>query len=297
VTDEPFVDAHVHFWDHSVAGLTWAWLEPGFDHPRLTGTPRLDAPRYTTPEFLIEATGSGVVAAVHVQAAAWSDRPQRETEWLDTLAAETGWPHALIGNVRLVAEDAGVVVRRHRDSSALVRGVRDLAIPAASLGDSEVVARFATVAPRARTVELMTTHEEFPKLAALAQGAPDAVLVLGHAGLPLERTHGYRAAWLHAMHRLAQTPNVVCKISALAGASDPQWTVESLRPWVLGCVEAFGPHRCMLATNWPIDRLYGSYPRLVEAYREILAPLAPAERAAVFHGTAERVYSITQLPR
>ena len=90
MADDPFVDAHVHFWDHSVPGLTWAWLEPGFDHPRLKGTPRLDASRYTTPEFLAEAAGTGVAAAVHVQAAAWSDRPQRETEGLDRLAADTG---------------------------------------------------------------------------------------------------------------------------------------------------------------------------------------------------------------
>jgi predicted TIM-barrel fold metal-dependent hydrolase len=292
MADDPFVDAHVHFWDHSVPGLTWAWLEPGFDHPRLKGTPRLDAPRYTTPEFLAEAAGTGVAGAVHVQAAAWSDRPQRETEWLDTVATETGWPHALIGNVRLVAEDADAVVGAHRDSSALVRGVRDLAIPATSLDDPAVVARFATVAPLAGTVELMTTYEEFPKLAALAERAPDAVLVLGHAGLPLERTPDYHAAWLRAMQRLAASPNVVGKISALASASDPQWTAESLRPWVLGCVEAFGPDRCMLATNWPIDRLHGTYARLVDAYREILADLTTDERSAVFHGTAERVYSI-----
>ena len=56
---EPFVDAHVHFWDHSVPGLRWRWLEPGFDHPRLKGTPSLDAPRYTTAEFLAETGGLG----------------------------------------------------------------------------------------------------------------------------------------------------------------------------------------------------------------------------------------------
>jgi predicted TIM-barrel fold metal-dependent hydrolase len=297
VSDEPFVDAHVHFWDHSVPGLTWAWLEPRFDHPRLKGTPRLDAPRYTSPEFLAEAAGTGVVAAVHVQAAAWSDRPQRETEWLDSLAAATGWPHALIGNVRLVAQDAEAVVRAHRESSALFRGVRDLAIPAASLDDPEVVARFATVAPESGTVELMTTHEEFPKLAALADAAQDATLVLGHAGLPLERTPNYRATWLQALHRLARTPNVVCKISGLASASDPQWTADSLRPWVLGCIDAFGPDRCMLATNWPIDRLYGAYDRLVDAYREIVSSLAADERMAVLRRTAERVYSLTTARR
>jgi predicted TIM-barrel fold metal-dependent hydrolase len=296
MTDDAFVDAHVHFWDHSVPGLTWAWLDPGFDHPRLKGTPRLDAPRYTTPEFLGESAGTGVVAAVHVQAAAWSERPERETEWLESVAADTGWPQALVGNIRLAATDAAQVVKAHRESSARVRGVRDLAIPVARLDEPDVVERFAAVAPLAGTVELMTTYEEFPKLAGLANRAPDSVLVLGHAGLPLERTPAYRTNWLRALHRLADTPNVVCKISALASAADPDWTVESLRPWVLGCVEAFGPGRCMLATNWPIDRLFGNYVRLVDSYREILAPLAPDERAALFHGTAERVYAIKPAP-
>ena len=30
MTDEPFVDTHVHFWDRSVADLQWAWLDSGF---------------------------------------------------------------------------------------------------------------------------------------------------------------------------------------------------------------------------------------------------------------------------
>jgi predicted TIM-barrel fold metal-dependent hydrolase len=274
-----------------VPGLRWAWLEPGFDHPRLKGTPSLDAPRYTTPEFLAESAGSGVVAAVHVQAAAWSDDPVRETVWLDGLAAATGWPHALIGSVRLVEEDAVDVVSAHRVSERF-RGVRDLSVPVAALDEPALMDRFAQLAPLAGTVELMVTHEHFPKLAALAGRASSAVLVLGHAGLPIQRDDAYRAAWHKAMAALAAIPNVVVKISALASGADPQWTVDSLRPWVLGCIEAFGADRCMLATNWPIDRLHGTYGRLVDAYREILAELTPDERGAVLHATAERVYRL-----
>ena len=235
-----------------------------------------------------------MVAAVHIQAAAWSERPERETEWLDRVAADTGWPHALVGGVRLVEKDAVGVVEAHQ-ASRRFRGVRDLSVPTTSLGDPAFVDNFADLAQRAGTVELMVTHEHFPKLAGLASRAPAAVLVLGHAGLPLERTTAYHTTWQQAMHTLAATPNVVCKVSALASGSDPQWTVESLRPWVLGCIESFGADRCMLATNWPIDRLYGSYGRLVDAYREILAELNTVDRAAVLHRTAERVYRLAPI--
>jgi predicted TIM-barrel fold metal-dependent hydrolase len=211
--------------------------------------------------------------------------------WLDRLAAATGWTHALVGSVRLADEDAVDTVASHRVSSRF-RGVRDLSVPVAALDDPALVRRFAELAPLAGTVELMVTHEHFPPLAALARQAPDGVLVLGHAGLPIERGVAYRVAWQQAMTALAATPNVVCKISALASGSDPHWTVESLRPWVLGCIEAFGANRCMLATNWPIDRLHGSYVRLVDAYREVITELTPDERGAVLHGTAEHVYRL-----
>jgi len=36
-------------------------------------------------------------------------------------------------------------------------------------------------------------------------------------------------------------------------------------------VAAFGVERCMFGTNWPVDSLYGSYRRQVDAYRTIVA--------------------------
>ena len=142
----------------------------------------------------------------------------------------------------------------------------------------------------------MVTHEHFPKLAALAARAPSASLVLGHAGLPLERTTEYRTAWQRALRALAAAPNVVCKISALASGSDPQWTVDvaaALGPRLRRGVRS-RPDACW-RRNWPIDRLHGTYGRLVDAYREILAELSQDERAAVLHGTAERIYRLAPI--
>ena len=48
----------------------------------------------------------------------------------------------------------------------------------------------------------------------------------------------------------------------------------------------------MLGSNFPVDRLFGSYRELIDAYREVTAELAADERAAIFHRTAERVYRL-----
>ena len=43
MVDEPFVDAHIHFWDKSVERLHWAWLEPGYQFRKWTSHPDIDA--------------------------------------------------------------------------------------------------------------------------------------------------------------------------------------------------------------------------------------------------------------
>jgi predicted TIM-barrel fold metal-dependent hydrolase len=141
-------------------------------------------------------------------------------------------------------------------------------------------------------VELRAPHERCSALAAVAGRWPGVVLTLSHACLPPRRTDAALHAWRAGLRVLARHPNVVCKISAVAGVADPHWTLGSIRPWVLTPIEVFGADRCVLGTNWPVDRLFGTYRGLVDAYREVLAPLNASELAAVFHGTARRVYGV-----
>src|SRR5207248_5547394 len=126
----------------------------------------------------------------------------------------------------------------------------------------------------------------------VARRHPDVTIVLGHAGVPVERTDEYFAHWSSAMARVARADNVVCKISALASGADPHWTVSSIRRWVLGCIDAFGTDRCMFASNWPVDKLFGTYPRLLAAYQEIVGGFGADEREAMFAANAERIYRI-----
>ena len=90
---------------------------------------------------------------------------------------------------------------------------------------------------------------------------------------------------------LAGAENVVVKISGL-GMGDPRWTVDSIRPWVLSCIEAFGVERSFFGTNWPVDRLFSSYPDVVSAYAEIIGGFAPHEQEAMFSRNAERIFQI-----
>lgn len=290
---QPFTDAHVHFWDHALPGMRWRFLEPDFEHPRLRGTQRLDAPAYTPLDLLAEAGAERPSKLVHVQCAMLpAPDPVMETVWLASLAADTGFPSAIVAGCRLRDPEAGAVVLANATASALMVGVRDLTL-AGDVDPAEVAGGFDAASTVGASVELMVSLEHYGSIARLAERWPGVTIVLGHAGQPLERTDAYFAQWTTALATLAdRVPNVVLKVSAIASSADPTWTVDSVRPWVLGAIRSFGADRCMLASNWPIDRLYGRYDGLIDAYRQIVSELPATDQAAVLHRTADRVYRL-----
>ena len=116
-------------------------------------------------------------------------------------------------------------------------------------------------------------------------------MILNHTGMPVDRDAAGLEAWRAGMQALAQQPNVAVKISGLA-MLDWQWTPDSLRPFVHQTLEIFGPARCMFASNFPVDRLFGGFARQYGAYQSLAASLSATERAQVFATNAERIYRI-----
>ena len=70
------------------------------------------------------------------------------------------------------------------------------------------------------------------------------------------------------------------------------WTVDSIRRWVLTSIETFGVDRCIFATNWPVDWLWSTYDNQVGAYTEIISDFSRDERVALFSKNAEKLYRI-----
>ena len=284
-----FVDAHVHFWDHSIAGLRWRYLEAGFDHPRLRGLHRLDAPAFTDIELNEQAGRYRPDKIVFIQSCE-EDQPGLETAWVQSLADSRGAVRAIIARARVADPDLASVLAVNSQNRHY-RGVRDMASPM-TIGTPEFTAGFRTIADAGASLEVLVPYSKYDEVCALADSRPEAQIVLGHAGLAEQRDSDYLQAWLNGLRVFATRPNVAVKISALASGADPRWSVASIKPWVRSCIDVFGPDRAMFATNWPIDRLFGTYERLIDAYRECTHDLTAPERAALFVDTATRIYQI-----
>lgn len=282
-----FVDSHIHFYDLAHRDLKYAWLEPDFVHPVIGDINPIKALRYTGKAYEAETRFCGVRKAVHVQAALGSDDPVAETAWVVEQAEESGLELAIVGDARMQAPDVERTIERHAQFP-MMRGLRDFA-QGDYLVDPDFDRGYAVLNKYNLSYDLDATWEDLDKARALAERHPDTLLILGHAGFPRARSDEYYNNWRAAMTRFAGAPNVAVKISGL-GMVDQRWTVESIRPWVLSCLEAFGIERCMFGTNWPVDRLFSSYTDLVAAYRAVVADLSDAEQDLLFARNAEKFY-------
>ncbi|GAA1840458.1 amidohydrolase family protein [Asanoa iriomotensis] len=289
----PIVDTHVHFWNHKHPELRWDWLAPDAVHPILGDIDGIKSEAFDARHLWAEARFAGVTHFVHVQAAIGSPDPVTETHWLTEMAQTHGIPHGIVAHADLGSADAARQLAGHQESP-LFKGVRDFAAEPA-LAAGELSAEYERSLRRLAAHDLVFDLDcEFPNMGAagaLAARHPDLRIVLEHFGYPRRRDDEYFQAWRSALTDLAKHENVVCKISGLA-MTDPLFSRESLRPWAEHCLESFGPQRCMVGSNWPVDRLFSSYDSIMDCYRDYASTLSPDEQRAVLSGNALDVYRL-----
>jgi predicted TIM-barrel fold metal-dependent hydrolase len=287
----PFIETHHHLWE--LGRFRYAWLEdPGTpSHNAFIGDYKMLRQDWGPARLFREFYGQNVIKSVHVEADYGGPDPVEETVWLESVANEFGMPNAIVAHTDLEREDAEAELDRHMAASKRVRGVRIRSLPD-NLDNPTFRRNFSALAQRGLSFELTASPGGLLAGRDLAAANPDVQVILGHTGGPIRRDADYFAWWRREISALAEVPNVATKISGL-GMGDHTWTVESIRPWVLHAIEAFGVERAMFGTNWPVDVLFAPYIEQVDAYRSIAAEgFTPDEQAALLYRNAERLYRI-----
>jgi predicted TIM-barrel fold metal-dependent hydrolase len=160
------------------------------------------------------------------------------------------------------------------------------------------------------SLDVWAYHTQLDEVVALARALPDLSVVLDHAGGPLGAGPyaGQRDAvfedWSARMRRLAQCPNTTVKLGGLGMAVNgfgferqalppsSEQLARAWRPYIEFCIEAFGAERCMFESNFPVDKGSYSYSALWNAFKRLAANASGDEKAALFSGTATRVYRL-----
>ena len=145
----------------------------------------------------------------------------------------------------------------------------------------------------------------------LLQAFPETQVILDHAGgvlgiPPHTRRDEVFSIWRSHIQQLARFPNLSVKIGGL-GMLYCGWDFHvrdippssadlssAWRPYVETCIEAFGPQRCMFESNFPVDKQSSGYGALWNAFKRITQGCSRAEKAALYHDTAARVYRLAR---
>jgi predicted TIM-barrel fold metal-dependent hydrolase len=90
---------------------------------------------------------------------------------------------------------------------------------------------------------------------------------------------------------LAQLPHAYVKLSAFSWLGNPR-DERAVRSVVSELLAVFGPQRCMVGSNFPVERLAGDFGSLYELVLASLRDLSNEQRADVLSGTARRFYRI-----
>jgi predicted TIM-barrel fold metal-dependent hydrolase len=160
------------------------------------------------------------------------------------------------------------------------------------------------------SLDALVYHHQHADLIDLARACPDASIVMNHTGMPLgygpfagKQSEVY-AQWRSTIPQIAACPNVTMKLggmmmrlaaydyNALAVPPTSEALATYWRPYIELCVEAFGARRCTFESNFPVDKMGIGYRALWNAFKRIAAGASAEEKAALFSGTARRVYRL-----
>jgi L-fuconolactonase len=153
-------------------------------------------------------------------------------------------------------------------------------------------------------------YPQIAEVVDLARAFPQANIILCHMGGPLgygpyaSRQKEVFATWKAAMTELATCPNVSVKLGGLTmrlAAFDymkmpaPPSSAELAdywQPYASTCIELFGANRCMVESNFPVEKMGIGYAGLWNALKRLVAAASADEKRTIFSGTAERVYRL-----
>lgn len=290
------VDAHHHVW--RTADMPWL---SGPMVPRIFGPYEPIKRDYLIEEYIADATSGGITQSVYVQANWPLDQVLAEVRWLADLNERTGWPTAVVGSADLFSPDA-VDVMKEQAALPVVRGTRlqlhwhereafRFASAPDRMKDPVLRRNIASLEELDWVFELQVFPGQMADAAELVAAVPDVTFVLVHAGMLTDRTPATVREWRDGMARLAQLSNVVVKLTG-------QGTfIHCVDPGFIAFVAAetvglFGADRAMFGTNFPVEKLWTELPPLVAAWRDALADLSGTDQAAIFAGTARRVYAL-----
>jgi L-fuconolactonase len=273
------IDAHQHFWRYN--DREYGWISDRMAALR----------RDFLPEDLAREQGPlGFDGSVAVQAR----QSLAETEWLLELADEHPRLRGVVGWVDLCSPEVGAQLDRFAGRPKL-RGVRHVVQDEPDdrfLLREDFLRGVGLLGRRGLTYDILIYPRHLAAARELAGRFREQAFVLDHIAKPSIR-EGKIEPWATDIRALAAHPNVCCKLSGMVTEADwERWKPADFQPYLDVVVEAFGPRRLMVGSDWPVCTVAASYAEVMGMVTDYIGRLSQEDQSLVLGGNAASFYGI-----
>lgn len=249
------IDSHQHFWIFDPVRDSWIT-------PEMAVIQRDFLPMDLKP--VLEA--NGIEGCVAVQA----DQSDAETTFLLQLADANDFVKGVVGWIDLKSTSLYDRLERYSLFEKL-KGFRHVAQgqPEGFLLQPDFVKGVGQLAAFDFTYDILVYANQLKEAYSFASQLPKVRFVLDHIAKPYIKA-GDVEPWAADMRKLAELPNVSCKVSGMVTeASWSGWKPSDFEPYLDVVFEAFGTKRIMFGSDWPVCLVaseYGSMKGIVTTY-------------------------------
>lgn len=288
-----FIDSHHHFWD--LSKLTYPWLEAK-GSKRFFGQPDPIRKNYLPQDYLNDHQNK-VTSSVHIQVGCLPEQNLKETELITNFAKEGSPITAIIPAVDIRSKDLTSQLDGQQ-AFPLVKGVRHMIgkspdenhqLP--TFKSSEWLEGWRILAQRNLTFDLQLTEEQYQAVFDTLAQVPELHVVLCHFASPWDQSAKGFKNWQAWMTRFASLPNCNIKLSGFSMFTH-SFNQDNFIKYATTAIETFGDERCMLGSNFPVDKLHMSFAELFTAWQALLSLCNNSEAENIAANAVKRFYNI-----
>ena len=273
------IDSHQHFWKYHPVKDTWI-----NEDMKVIQRDFLPADLYP----LLEK--NNIDGCIAVQA----DQSEEETHFLLQLAKENDFIKGVVGWIDLRAANLETRLE-HFFQFKKLKGFRHIV-----QGEPEVdfllqedfCKGISKLAKYNFTYDLLIFPKHLPYATALAKLFPQQSFVIDHLAKPDFKQMDF-TEWEKRIREIAACPNVMCKVSGLVTEADwNKWAVSDFTYCLDVVTEAFGIHRLMFGSDWPVSLLAASYGESCDIVEDYFSKFSNEEQDKFWGGNAIAFYHL-----
>jgi L-fuconolactonase len=272
------IDAHNHFWNYDAIKHSW-----------IDGTMAAIQQSFLPQQFQKILSENGIDGSVAVQV----EQNVEENNFLLALADENPFIKAVVGWVDLRAIDLAEQLQQLSHHKKL-KGFRHIAQAEANdfLSAKAIINGVSKLAQYNFTFDILVFPQQLPAAIKLVQACPNQKFVLDHLAKPYIKA-GKIQQWKKDITQLAKHQNVYCKLSGLVTEANWQsWKPENFYPYLDVAFEAFGNHRLLFGSDWPVCLLAANYQQVKNILETYTHTLSATEQNQFWGNNAIDFYTI-----